>query len=61
MRTILMLLGVVLGIVWPALAYADYTAKVEAVHEGDRLTVYHNGRRDTIVLKGIDCPELKQP
>lgn len=56
-----MLLGLVLGAVAPTVVYADYTAKVEAVHEGDRLTVYHNGRRDTIVLKGIDCPELKQP
>ena len=56
-----MLVGLALGAVAPAIVYADYTAKVEAVHEGDRLTVYHNGRRDTIVLKGIDCPELKQP
>jgi micrococcal nuclease len=60
-RTFLMLLCLALSAVVPATADADYTAKVEAVHEGDRLTVYHNGRRDTIVLKGIDCPELKQP
>jgi endonuclease YncB( thermonuclease family) len=61
MRIFLMLLGLALGAVAPTVTYADFTAKVEAVHEGDRLTVYHNGRRDTIVLKGIDCPELKQP
>lgn len=56
-----MLAGLALGAIAPTVACADYTVKVEAVHEGDRLTVYHNGRRDTIVLKGIDCPELKQP
>jgi len=61
MRTFLMLLGLSLGVVAPTLVYADYTAKAEAVLEGDRLMVYHNGRRDTIVLKGIDCPDLKQP
>ncbi|HEX5647589.1 MAG TPA: thermonuclease family protein [Nitrospira sp.] len=49
------------AVVGPVCAQADFSAKVEAVHEGDHLTVYHNGRRDTIVLKGIDCPELKQP
>jgi micrococcal nuclease len=31
------------------------------VHEGDRLTIYHDGRKEMVFLKGIDCPELKQP
>lgn len=42
-------------------AWAEFTARVVTVHEGDRLTIYHDGRRETIALKGIDCPELKQP
>jgi endonuclease YncB( thermonuclease family) len=47
--------------VCPALSWADFTARVVAVHEGDRLTIHHDGRSETIYLKGIDCPELKQP
>lgn len=45
----------------PALSWADFVAKVIIVHEGDRLTIFHNGQRETIYLKDIDCPELKQP
>jgi endonuclease YncB( thermonuclease family) len=45
----------------PALSWADFSARVVTVHEGDRLTIYHNGRNETISLKDIDCPELKQP
>lgn len=45
----------------PALSWADFVAKVVTVHEGDRLTVRHDGRNETIYLKDIDCPELKQP
>jgi endonuclease YncB( thermonuclease family) len=42
-------------------ARAEYIARVITVHEGDRLTIYHDGRTETIRLQGIDCPELKQP
>ena len=45
----------------PVLSWADFSARVVTVHEGDRLTIYHNGRNETIYLKDIDCPELKQP
>ena len=45
----------------PALTWADFGARVVTVHEGDRLTIHHEGRSETIYLKGIDCPELKQP
>lgn len=45
----------------PALSWADFAARVVAVHEGDRLTIRHDGRNETIRLKDIDCPELKQP
>ncbi len=45
----------------PMEARADFPARVVAVHEGDRLLIYHDGKRDTIYLQDIDCPELKQP
>ena len=45
----------------PTLSWADFSARVVTVHEGDRLTIRHDGRSQTIYLKGIDCPELKQP
>jgi len=44
----------------PALSWADFLAKVVTVHEGDRLTIRHDGRNETIYIKDIDCPELKQ-
>ncbi len=45
----------------PTLSWADFVARVVTVHEGDRLTIHHDGRSETIYLKDIDCPELKQP
>ena len=55
--------GLVLALVaaCPTLSWADFVARVVTVHEGDRLTIRHDGRSETIYLKGIDCPELKQP
>jgi micrococcal nuclease len=55
--------GLVLAFVatCPSLSWADFGARVVAVHEGDRLTIHHEGRSETIYLKDIDCPELKQP
>jgi endonuclease YncB( thermonuclease family) len=55
--------GLVLAFVatCPALSWADFGARVVTVHEGDRLTIRHEGRSETIYLKDIDCPELKQP
>ena len=57
------LIGLVLALVavCPDLSWADFVARVVTVHEGDRLTIRHDGRSDTIHLKDIDCPELKQP
>src|ERR1043165_9556319 len=54
--------GLVLAIMaaYPALSWADFLAKVVTVHEGDRLTIRHDGRNETIYIKDIDCPELKQ-
>jgi endonuclease YncB( thermonuclease family) len=45
----------------PILSWADFAARVITVHEGDRLTIHHDGRKETIHLKDIDCPDLKQP
>lgn len=45
----------------PTLSWADFVARVVTVHEGDRLTIRHDGRNEVIHLKDIDCPELKQP
>lgn len=45
----------------PSLTWAEFMARVVAVHEGDRLTIYHDGRTEMVYLKDIDCPELKQP
>ncbi len=42
-----------------SLAFAD-SGKVVAVHEGDRLTILHNGKKLNVQLYGIDAPELKQ-
>ena len=55
--------GFVLALVaaCPALSWADFAARVVTVHEGDRLTIRHDRRSETIYLKDIDCPELKQP
>ena len=55
--------GLILGLAaaCPALSWADFAARVVTVHEGDRLTIHHDGRSETIFLKDIDCPELKQP
>ena len=55
--------GLVLAFVatCPSLLWADFAARVVTVHEGDRLTIHYEGRSETIYLKDIDCPELKQP
>ena len=56
--------GLVLALVTvcPDLSWAaDFVARVVTVHEGDRLTIRHQGRNETIYLKDIDCPDLKQP
>jgi micrococcal nuclease len=55
--------GLVFALVaaYPVLSWADFSARVLTVHEGDRLTIRHDGRSETIYFKGIDCPELEQP
>lgn len=48
---------------WPVqtVSGAEFVARVLAVHEGDRLTIHHQGRKDMVYLRDVDCPELKQP
>jgi len=57
------MMGVVLvvAVTCPTLSWAEFFAKVVAVHEGDRMSIHHDGHMETISLKGIDCPGLKQP
>ena len=45
----------------PTVARADFVARVLMVHEGDRLTIHHQGRKDMVYLRNVDCPALKQP
>jgi micrococcal nuclease len=42
-------------------SWAELLAKVVTVHEGDRVTLRHDGRSEIVHLKDIDCPELTQP
>lgn len=42
-------------------SWADFKARVITVHEGDKVTILHGGKREKIFLKDIDCPDLKQP
>ncbi len=39
----------------------EFNAKVWAIKDGDTLDVRRDGRTQRIRLRGIDCPELKQP
>jgi micrococcal nuclease len=57
------LIGIVMLLVtaYPTASRADVLARVVTVHEGDRLTVYYDGRKETLFLKDVDCPDLKQP
>ncbi len=50
-----------LTLVRPDFSLADFKAKVMSVQEGDRITIYHSGRTQTLYLRGIDCPDPKQP
>jgi endonuclease YncB( thermonuclease family) len=55
------LLFMLLLVTASAAAGEEFVARVLTVHEGDRLTIHHQGQRATIYLRDVDCPELKQP
>lgn len=50
-----------LGMASPVWAQPEFVARVLTVHEGDRLTIHHQGRKTMVYLRNVDCPELKQP
>ena len=54
------ILGLILLFVGPTVGWADFVARVLMVHEGDRLTIYHQGRKEMVYLRKVNCPELKQ-
>jgi endonuclease YncB( thermonuclease family) len=58
-------LSISLALAWTVLvvcpSWADVLVRVVLVQEGDRVTVYYNGKNESIYLKDIDCPDLKQP
>ena len=59
---ILVGLVLALAVVCPDFSWAaDFVARIATVHEGDRLTIRHKGHSETIYLKDVDCPDLKQP
>jgi len=61
-KTHIVLIAMVLStVILPPHSWADFTARVLAVDEGDKLTISHSGRPQVIHLRDIDCPELKQP
>lgn len=52
---------VLLLILLPVPAFADFSGRVVGVTDGDTIKVLHNGRAEKIRLHGIDCPEKGQP
>ncbi len=61
MKISYLLLGLMVVLPSPEAVGAEFVARVIAVHEGDRLTIHYQGRKDVVYLREVDCPELKQP
>jgi micrococcal nuclease len=60
--TLLKYLTLLLLLLVPAVAHADFTGKVVAVKDGDTVVVLDDSNHPVKVrLQGIDAPELKQP
>lgn len=45
----------------PIVAYAEFVGKVVGVIDGDSIRVMHEGKAEQIRLIGVDCPENRQP
>jgi micrococcal nuclease len=46
----------------PVMAAAtDFNGRVVGVHDGDTISVMHDGHAERVRLEGIDCPEDGQP
>jgi endonuclease YncB( thermonuclease family) len=52
--------GLLLFILHPLAAFADFSGLVVSVLDGDTIEVLHNGKAERIRLSGIDCPEKGQ-
>lgn len=50
----------IVGSILPAIALADLSGRVVAVHDGDTLTLAEHGKKVRVRLAGIDAPELAQ-
>src|SRR6185503_14597370 len=50
-----------LGLLLPVLAWADFTGRVVKVADGDTLTVLVQNHQIRVRLESIDAPESKQP
>ena len=61
LRALLSVLFSVLLFTPSADAAFPFTGRVVAVLDGDTIEVLHHGHAERIRLKGIDCPEKKQP
>src|SRR3989449_10655715 len=53
--------AVLIVVLLPAVAFADFSGRVVGVSDGDTIKVMHNGKAEKIRLHGIDCPEKAQP
>jgi micrococcal nuclease len=53
--------AVLVVVLLPAVAFADFSGRVVGVTDGDTIKVLHNGRAEKIRLYGIDAPEKGQP
>lgn len=49
---------VLLLLLFPGVIFSDeFMARVVSVHDADTIVVLHDGKAETIRLKGIECPE----
>ena len=53
--------AVLIVVLLPAAAIADFAGRVVGISDGDTIKVMHNGKAEKIRLYGIDCPEKGQP
>jgi micrococcal nuclease len=61
MRLFYIIVSILLTLPVPALAGTEFVARVLTVYEGDRMTIYYQGRNEMVVLRDVDCPEVRQP
>src|SRR6185503_19050423 len=52
--------GLLVLLLYPLGAFADFTGPVVSVLDGDTIEVLHNSYPERIRLSGIDCPEKGQ-